>query len=26
MNWSIWLDLYILIRTLWVVIARDGAS
>lgn len=25
MNWSIWLDVYILIRTVWVVISRDGA-
>ncbi len=25
MNWSIWLDIYILIRTVWVVISRDGA-
>ncbi len=24
-NWSIWLDLYILIRTVWVVLRRDGA-
>jgi Undecaprenyl-phosphate galactose phosphotransferase WbaP len=24
-NWSIWLDLYILFRTIWVVISRDGA-
>jgi Undecaprenyl-phosphate galactose phosphotransferase WbaP len=25
-NWSIWLDVYILVRTLWVVLARDGAA
>ena len=24
-NWSFWLDLYILARTLWVVISRNGA-
>jgi Undecaprenyl-phosphate galactose phosphotransferase WbaP len=24
-NWSLWLDLYILIRTIWVVLSRDGA-
>ena len=24
-NWSIWLDLYILIKTPWVVLKRDGA-
>lgn len=24
-NWSIWLDIYILIRTIWVVITREGA-
>jgi Undecaprenyl-phosphate galactose phosphotransferase WbaP len=24
-HWSIWMDLYILIRTLWVVIKRSGA-
>ncbi len=24
-NWSIWLDLKILIRTIWVVLSRDGA-
>ncbi len=24
-NWSIWLDLYILARTVWVVISRHGA-
>ncbi len=24
-NWSIWLDIYILIRTFWVVIQRKGA-
>jgi Undecaprenyl-phosphate galactose phosphotransferase WbaP len=24
-NWSIWLDIYILIKTVWVVISRDGA-
>lgn len=26
MNWSIWLDLYILVRTAWVVLVRDGAA
>jgi Undecaprenyl-phosphate galactose phosphotransferase WbaP len=24
-NWSLWLDLYILLRTIWVVLSRDGA-
>lgn len=24
-NWSIWLDLYILARTIWVVLTRKGA-
>lgn len=24
-NWSMWLDIYILIKTIWVVISRDGA-
>lgn len=24
-NWSVWLDVYILIRTIWVVITADGA-
>jgi Undecaprenyl-phosphate galactose phosphotransferase WbaP len=24
-NWSIWLDIHILIRTFWVVLRRDGA-
>jgi len=24
-NWSVWLDIYILLRTIWVVISRDGA-
>lgn len=24
-NWSVWLDFYILIRTIWVVLSRDGA-
>jgi Undecaprenyl-phosphate galactose phosphotransferase WbaP len=24
-NWSVWLDLYILTRTVWVVLSRDGA-
>lgn len=24
-NWSIWLDLYILLRTIWVVISAEGA-
>lgn len=25
-DWSLWLDLYILIRTVWVVLNREGAS
>lgn len=25
MNWSVWLDIYILVRTVWVVLKRDGA-
>lgn len=24
-NWSIWLDIYIILRTVWVVLIRDGA-
>jgi Undecaprenyl-phosphate galactose phosphotransferase WbaP len=24
-NWSLWLDVYILFRTVWVVLSRDGA-
>jgi Undecaprenyl-phosphate galactose phosphotransferase WbaP len=24
-NWSVWLDLYILLRTVWVVVTGDGA-
>ena len=24
-NWSIWLDLYIMLKTVWVVISREGA-
>jgi lipopolysaccharide/colanic/teichoic acid biosynthesis glycosyltransferase len=24
-NWSIWLDLYIISRTVWVILSRDGA-
>ena len=24
-NWSVWLDTYILLRTIWVVLSRDGA-
>lgn len=24
-NWSVWLDIYIMLRTVWVVISRDGA-
>jgi lipopolysaccharide/colanic/teichoic acid biosynthesis glycosyltransferase len=24
-NWSIWLDIYILLRTVWVVLSQDGA-
>lgn len=26
MNWSIWLDIYLLVRTFWVVIHHDGVS
>lgn len=26
MNWSIWMDIYILTRTLWVVIRQEGVS
>ena len=26
MSWSVWLDLYLLIRTVWVVLTRDGAA
>lgn len=26
MDWSFWLDLYILIRTVWVVLNREGAG
>ena len=25
-NWSVWLDIYILFRTVWVVITQEGAS
>jgi Undecaprenyl-phosphate galactose phosphotransferase WbaP len=25
LNWSFWLDIYILVRTIWVVLSRDGA-
>ena len=25
MGWSIWVDVYILVRTFWVVLRRDGA-
>jgi Undecaprenyl-phosphate galactose phosphotransferase WbaP len=25
LNWSVWLDIYILVRTIWVVLKRDGA-
>lgn len=25
MNWSVWLDFYILVRTVWVVLKQDGA-
>jgi lipopolysaccharide/colanic/teichoic acid biosynthesis glycosyltransferase len=24
-NWTIWLDLFILFKTFWVVLKRDGA-
>jgi lipopolysaccharide/colanic/teichoic acid biosynthesis glycosyltransferase len=24
-NWSVWLDIYIMLRTAWVVLAKDGA-
>jgi Undecaprenyl-phosphate galactose phosphotransferase WbaP len=24
-NWSVWLDIYIILRTAWVVLTRDGA-
>jgi lipopolysaccharide/colanic/teichoic acid biosynthesis glycosyltransferase len=24
-DWSIWLDIYILARTVWVVLRREGA-
>ena len=24
-NWSLWLDIYIVLRTIWVVLSRDGA-
>ncbi|RPI90038.1 MAG: undecaprenyl-phosphate galactose phosphotransferase WbaP, partial [Chloroflexi bacterium] len=24
-NWSVWLDLYILLRTVWVVLKTEGA-
>ena len=24
-NWSVWLDIYILLRTVWVVLSHDGA-
>jgi Undecaprenyl-phosphate galactose phosphotransferase WbaP len=24
-NWSLWLEMYILLRTVWVVLSRDGA-
>jgi lipopolysaccharide/colanic/teichoic acid biosynthesis glycosyltransferase len=24
-NWSIWLDIFILIKTFWVVLSQDGA-
>ena len=24
-HWSLWLDIYILLRTVWVVLSRDGA-
>jgi lipopolysaccharide/colanic/teichoic acid biosynthesis glycosyltransferase len=25
MSWSVWLDIYIMIRTVWVVLRREGA-
>lgn len=25
-NWSVWLDFYIIVRTLWVLFRRDGAN
>ncbi|QYO68921.1 hypothetical protein [Leptolyngbya sp. 7M] len=24
-NWSVWLDVYILLRTVWVVLSGEGA-
>ena len=24
-NWSVWLDMYILAKTIWVVLRREGA-
>lgn len=26
MNWSIWMDIFILLRTIWVVLRREGAN
>ena len=26
MNWSIWVDVYIIVRTFWVVLRQDGAK
>lgn len=25
-HWSIWLDTYILLRTVWVMVTQDGAN
>jgi lipopolysaccharide/colanic/teichoic acid biosynthesis glycosyltransferase len=24
-NWSVWLDIHVLMRTVWIVLRRDGA-
>jgi lipopolysaccharide/colanic/teichoic acid biosynthesis glycosyltransferase len=26
MNWSVWVDVYIMVRTVWVLFRRDGAN